>query len=291
MSLPPVGSSLFNATSFNSNLPLNSLTLLVGATLTALAVGGSLFYCRLEARPVPAYFHLGQQAFQKGNFQEAVGHYESALSLRQASSAKVYYERGRAYLELKDYDAASEDCKKALTRLQDARSPLDPPSDPDLPLQVFCLKADISLAQGDYKAAMLDCQKALVLKNNNKKLFQKAHLIFALAHYLSRNYRAAMDHCNKAITYNDEDRAMASILLYNQALCHIQQGEALNAHYSLEWAPIGFDELQFSPSLLRYALPLPTEWQVKIATDLPPSQQIRQKIDEAFRRTKNSLSH
>lgn len=297
MALPPVASGFFNATSMDNNNSANSLALLVTATLTALFVGGSLICCRMKAHPLPgkahplpAYFELGQEAFQKGDFEKAVGHYENALAFKQVSSEKVYDARSRAYLEMKDYVAAWEDCKKALTKLQDARSPLDPPLDTNLSLQALCLKAELNLVQNQYQGAMKDCQEVLASKKADKKHLIQAHLILALAHYHSQNYYGAMEHCNKAISHND-DRALSTILLYNQAICYVKHNFIQNAHNSLEWAQQGLDELIFTSSHLRFALTLPSEWNVKVDTSLTPSLQLKQRIGEAFKRTKNPPVH
>lgn len=293
MALLAVTLSSFNATSTDNHHPANPLTLVVGATLTALAVGSSLFYCRMrahplpgKAHPLPAHFELGQEAFQRGDFEQAVGHYENALSFQQVSSEKIYYERGRVYLEMKDCSAAWEDCKKALTKLQDARSLLDPPVDPNLSAQALCLKAELCLVQNQPRNAIEECQKILTQSTDSKILFQ-IYLILAVAYYNSKNYAVAMEHCNKAISHNT-NQAMGIILLYNQAMCFIRQGNPQPARNSLEWAKVGLDALTFPASFLRLVMPLPSEWRVNIDTILSPSQQFKQKVIEAFNRTNPS---
>jgi tetratricopeptide (TPR) repeat protein len=284
MAISSVAPSFFNATSSTHHHPVNSLALFAGAALTTLALGGSLIYYRLKAHPLPAYFELGQEAFQKGQFEKALEHYDNAFKFGQVSAAKIYYEKGSAYLEMKDYEAAWENCKRALTKLQDARSPLDPPLDPNLSPQVLCLKAELCLVQDEKRQAIIECQKVLSSHPTDRKLLMRTHLILALAHYHSQNPLGAMEHCNKAISNNDS-QAMGAILSYNQAMCYIMQGNPQYAHNSLEWAQVGLNTLTFASSFLRLVMPLPSEWRVKIDSTLSLSQQLSQRINEAFNRT------
>lgn len=292
MALLSVTLSSLNATSTDNHHPANPLTFVVGTILT-LAVGSSLFFCRMrahplpgKAHPLPTYFALGQDAFQKGDFEQAVGHYGNALSFMQVPSEKVYYARGLAYLELKDYVAAWEDCKKALTKLQDARSLLDPPVDPNLSAQALCLKAELYLVEGHLRNAIDECQKILTQSTDSKILFQ-TYLILAVAYYNSKNYAVAMEHCDKAISHNS-NQAIGKILLFNQAMCFIRQDKPQPARNSLEWALYGLDALTFPASFLRLVMPFPSEWKMQIGSSLSPSQQFKQKVNEAFNRTKPS---
>ncbi|MBS0647650.1 MAG: tetratricopeptide repeat protein [Verrucomicrobia bacterium] len=285
--LTPVGSSPFLATS-KENINIQAITVFVLGTITTLTVAMGLVRCHFKNRqtlPVPAYWGLGQQAFEAGNFAIALQHFNDALTHRQASPLKVHYEKARAYLEMGDYEASSESCERVSILLRDAPLPLDPTRDSDLPAQLLCLQADIHLKQGKERQVIDECTRALNFRPKSNLLLLQTYLILAIAYHRSNNFLAATTYYSQATTYNIEtNRAFAAIILYNQALSQHKAGLTNDAICSLEWAEMTCQELSFPSSHLRFVLPLPLEWGEKIDSSdaqLSAAEQLKKRIQKA----------
>lgn len=284
--LLPLGSNPFPSTTYeNSNT--NTLAVFALGTLTALTVAGSIAYCRLktpQARPVPAYLNLGQQAFENGEFALALQHFDDALTHRQAPPLKLHYEKARVYLEMGEIEAGLESCERTSKLLRDAPLPIGPAMDSELPAQLLCLQADIHLMQGKQRQVIDECGRVLNLHPKNNQLLRQTYLLLALAHSQSNNHLAAQTHYASATTNNTENNlAIAVIILYNQALSQYKAGLSAHARCSLEWAEMTCQALSFRPSLLRFALPLPSEWGENIdpTANLIPGDQLKKRIQKA----------
>ncbi|YAF96270.1 MAG: tetratricopeptide repeat protein [Nodularia sp. CChRGM 3473] len=58
------------------------------------------------------YVQLGDECFNKGDYEAAINHYNQALQFN--NDAEIYYKRGLAYYQLGDYEAASTDYSQAI---------------------------------------------------------------------------------------------------------------------------------------------------------------------------------
>ncbi|MBW4556655.1 MAG: tetratricopeptide repeat protein [Trichormus sp. ATA11-4-KO1] len=58
------------------------------------------------------YVQLGDECFNKGDYEAAINHYNQALQFN--NDADIYYKRGLAYYQLGDYEAASTDYSQAI---------------------------------------------------------------------------------------------------------------------------------------------------------------------------------
>lgn len=284
--LPPVGFHTSHSASYeNSNL--NTLTVFVLGTLSALTILGSLACYRWKAHSVPAYFNLGQEAFAKGQFALALQHFDNALVHRQAPSVIIHYQKALAHLELEDFASSLKSCDLAL-KIGGLRSPAFAPKQyPDLKIELMILKADLYLKDGQTKETIEECTRVLQLAPNRNEHFLRIHLLLALAYHRSTSYDWALTHYKEATRYNSEPSySMAAIILYNQALAQRSSDKSQDAGYSLEWAQETCRSIT-TPILLRWVLPLPAEWEEKIDPFTPPPtplDQLKKRIEIARRR-------
>lgn len=90
----------------------NRLTLIFGVVITAglcvAAVALTRRWIYLKSN-----FNLGLTAFRKKNYQEAVDHYSESLKLKERPAAEILLARSKAFLGLKDYKRAIQDCEEA----------------------------------------------------------------------------------------------------------------------------------------------------------------------------------
>ena len=145
------------------------------------------------------YLFLGNQFYQQGEYCQAITRYDKCVDLAPGVS-QIYFMRGNAKAEMKDYEGAIEDYDSALR--SDNRPLLNLPSNIRMPFNpilsmIYFNRGNIKAELGDYEGALADYDEALQpgpLPQHPAAFFNRANISVIL-----RRFENAIEDYNEAI--------------------------------------------------------------------------------------------
>jgi len=141
-----------------------------------------------DTRPSPTdartYYHKGNTAYEKGDYQKAIENYNMAIILNPTFS-EAYFNRGLCYYNLKNFDKAITDYTKS--------AELDPKN-----AVIYNNRGDAFYRKQDFDKAIVDYDKAIAL--NPKYL--KAYYNRGLAYACLQDYERAVEDFDKVVELN-----------------------------------------------------------------------------------------
>ncbi len=132
------------------------------------------------------YYHRGNDAYEKNDFEKAIENYNMAIVLNPNFS-EAYFNRGLAYYNKKNYDKAISDYNKSADL--DPRNPV-----------IYNNRGDAYYRKQEFENAILDYDRAISL--NQKYL--KAYYNRGLAYACQQDYEKAIEDFDKVIELNPE---------------------------------------------------------------------------------------
>ena len=183
------------------------------------------------------FFKLGNQSYQKGDYDEAIKHYTKAIEL-DPKHVSAYYNRGSAYEQKGDHDLAIEDFNKAIDLNPDFASAYFNRGN------AYAKKEEHDLAIADYSEVIeLDPNHVVAYYNRGNAYQRKREYDHAIENYtkaieLNPNYAEA--YYNRGVAYwmkGEYDRAIAdyskaieinpdhATAYYNRGLAYQREGE------------------------------------------------------------------
>jgi ATP-dependent 26S proteasome regulatory subunit/Flp pilus assembly protein TadD len=131
-----------------------------------------------------AYYHAGNDYYEKGSYDKAIDSYNKAIILNQNFS-EAYFNRGLCYYNLKNFDKSISDYAKS--------ADLDPKN----PV-IYNNRGDAYYRKQDFQAAIKDYDKALALNPR----YLKAYYNRGLAYACLQDYEKAIVDFDEVIKLN-----------------------------------------------------------------------------------------
>ena len=131
---------------------------------------------------VPVIAKRGNAYYQKGNYDQAIGDYNTVIRL-DPNDARIYIKRGMAYdYSERNYDETIANFNSAIR--------LDPNN-----ARYYNYRCWALVLKGDAESALSDCNKSLELQPNNPNALDSR----GIAHFALGNYQAALKDYNRTI--------------------------------------------------------------------------------------------
>ncbi|MEW6329472.1 MAG: tetratricopeptide repeat protein, partial [Candidatus Micrarchaeota archaeon] len=146
--------------------------------------GGFKFTPPTSPTDARTYYHRGNEAYEKGDFDEAIENYNMAIVLNPNFS-EAYFNRGLAYYNKKDFDRAIEDYDKA--------AEVDPKN-----AVIYNNRGDAYYRKQNFDRAIVDYDKAIALNKRYLKAFYNRGLAYAC----QQDYERAIEDFNKVVELN-----------------------------------------------------------------------------------------
>jgi ATP-dependent 26S proteasome regulatory subunit/Flp pilus assembly protein TadD len=141
-----------------------------------------------DNRPNPTdartYYHKGNTAYEKGDYQKAIENYNMAIILNPTFS-EAYFNRGLCYYNLKNFDKAITDYAKS--------AELDPKN-----AVIYNNRGDAYYRKQDFDRAIVDYDKAISLNPKYLKAFYNRGLAYACL----QDYERAVEDFDKVVELN-----------------------------------------------------------------------------------------
>ncbi len=141
-----------------------------------------------DTRPSPTdartYYHKGNTAYEKGDYQKAIENYNMAIILNPTFS-EAYFNRGLCYYNLKNFDKAITDYTKS--------AELDPKN-----AVIYNNRGDAYYRKQDFDKGIVDYDKAIALNPKYLKAFYNRGLAYACL----QDYERAVEDFDKVVELN-----------------------------------------------------------------------------------------
>lgn len=164
-------------------------------------------YSKNDAYKDFEWFSKGYDAYEKGNYPEAIKYYTSFIE-EYPNNSEAYNNRGNAKDDLEDHRGAIQDYSKAIE------------IDPDDPIYYYN-RGIAKYNLEDYREAIKDCDKAIEIDSN----YAAAYNNRGDAKYNLEDYRGAIPDYSKAIEINPND----ATTYYGRGIAKLRSGDSNGA--------------------------------------------------------------